>query len=35
MRVKPHMSTKEKHRKTRTPTVWPMAGVRPGLFANA
>ena len=23
MRVKPHMSTNAKHRKTRTPTVWP------------
>ena len=27
MRVKPHMSTNAKHRKTRTETVWPMAGV--------
>src|SRR5829696_3008281 len=32
MRVKPHMSTKEKHRKTRTPTVWPMTGPVQGLL---
>jgi hypothetical protein len=32
MRVKPHMSTNAKHRKTRTETVWPMVGPVPGLF---
>ena len=31
IRVKPHMSTNAKHRKTRTPTVLPMAGPGPGL----